>query len=339
MDMSEVLLIGEPGRVFSDAGALSWRVCADTLGGIEAAAKTRFDVVAVEMNTPAVKLRPVLATLRKHSQGAKVVLVSRMYDEPAAIRLVADRSYGVILADDYVVCPLRVEQFCRSVTGREHLRQDAAIPGEAADIDLEAKIRHLEKLATEDDLTRLKNRRYLWEFAGQIIERARNDHGRVTLLIFDIDNFKNYNDIYGHSAGDEVLRQAAVMMRHCCRKHDVVARIGGDEFAVVFWDDPVCPRTAAQKERRISSADHPNEVLAIARRFRKEVENTELHLLGSEGKGLLTISGGLASLGRDGWTAQELFNQADGALLGAKRSGKNRIYLVGQPENDIDKIE
>jgi two-component system cell cycle response regulator len=339
MDMAEVLLVGEPGRVFSDAKALSWRVCADTLGGIEAAAKTRFDVVAVEMNASAARMRPVLATLRKRSQGARVILVAQMYDEPAAMGLVADRSDGTGLADDYLVCPLSAKQFCDQVAGRNRLFQAESGGGKTPDAALQARISHLEKLATEDDLTRLKNRRYLWEFAGQIIERAKNDHGRVTLLIFDIDNFKHYNDQYGHSAGDEVLKQAAVMMKRCCRKHDVVARVGGDEFAVVFWDDPKCPMTADKEERRTSSADHPKEVLAIARRFRKEVENADLHLLGREGRGVLTISGGLAGLGRDGWSAEELFNQADGALLDAKRSGKNRIYLVGHPENDIDKID
>ena len=177
------------------------------------------------------------------------------------------------------------------------------------------------------------------------------------MLVFDIDNFKHYNDVYSHSAGDEVLKQAAVLIRRCCRGHDVVGRIGGDEFAVVFWDDPQRKALGVPvrgDERRSARADHPKEAIFIAKRFVRELEiaefgphfvgpgadkmRTQLHLLGPEGKGVLTISGGLASFPRDGSTIQELFQQADKALLEAKRSGKNRIYLVGKPQSDISDI-
>jgi PleD family two-component response regulator len=206
------------------------------------------------------------------------------------------------------------------------------------------RIRHLERLATEDDLTGLKNRRYIWEFSRQIIERTARENGRVTLLVFDIDDFKHYNDLYGHHAGDEILRQAATLMKRCCRAHDVVGRIGGDEFAVVFWDDPQQDSArAAGADRRSASADHPRQAISIAKRLVRELETTELSTsgdLGPTGKGVLTISGGLASFPRDGGTIQELFEQADKALLEAKRSGKNRIYLVGKPQagaTDINK--
>jgi two-component system cell cycle response regulator len=168
----------------------------------------------------------------------------------------------------------------------------------------------------------------------------------VTLLVFDIDDLKRYNDLYGHLAGDEVLKQAAVLMQRCCRGHDVVGRIGGDEFAVVFWDEPQAKQIGAPAEgtteRRSAKADHPKEAISIAKRFVKELEKSDLSALvglGPEGKGVLTISGGLASFPRDGLTIQELFQQADKALLEAKRSGKNRIYLVGRPQSDIADID
>ncbi|MHC4762062.1 MAG: GGDEF domain-containing protein, partial [Planctomycetota bacterium] len=179
-----------------------------------------------------------------------------------------------------------------------------------------------------------------WEFARQIIEHAKQTNGRVTLLVFDIDNFKHYNDVYSHSAGDEILKQAAVLMQRSCRGHDVVGRIGGDEFAVIFWDDPKRKTGPSEDERRSAQADHPKEAIFIAKRFRRELNKAELPLLGEEGKGVLAISGGLASFPRDGLTIQQLFGQADKALLDAKRSGKNRIYLVGKSQSsDISDIE
>ena len=77
----------------------------------------------------------------------------------------------------------------------------------------------------------------------------------------------------------------------------------------------------------------------MAKRFRKELGKAEFGLLGPEGKGTLTISGALASFPRDGSTMQELFARADKALLEAKHSGKNRIYLVGRPDSDIADVE
>jgi len=141
-----------------------------------------------------------------------------------------------------------------------------------------------------------------------------------------------------HFAGDEVLKQAAVLMKRCCRSHDVVGRIGGDEFAFIFWDDPHRKKKDSQRERRLAQADHPKEAIFIANRFRRELNKAELHLLGPEAKGVLTISGGLAGFPRDGQTVQQLFSQADKALLEAKRSGKNRIYLVGKPESPQDAL-
>jgi len=196
--------------------------------------------------------------------------------------------------------------------------------------------------ATTDDLTGLKNRRYILEFCRQILKHAQKENGRVTLLIFDIDNFKHYNDVYGHSVGDAILKQAAILMQRCCRAHDVVGRIGGDEFAVVFWDDPQPKTIGPEDERRSATVEHPKEVpkyIGIAKRFIKELGNADLHLLGPKGEGVLTISGGLASFPRDGSAVQELFQKADKALLEAKRSGKNRIYLVGKPRSDIADIE
>ena len=341
-DSRKILLIGDIGRTFLDADAISKLPCevyANMLDAIDAAAKNNFAAIAVVMSGLSAKLSSALRKLRQENCDAKIVLLAQMYEEPIAMQLVGSAETNANVADDYLICPIQATRFYESIMPTQGRR--AAEPRAPASIDTmaEAKIKQLEKLATEDDLTGLKNRRYIWEFSRQIIEYARVENGRVTLLVFDIDNFKHYNDVYGHSAGDEILKQAAVLMRRCCRRHDVVGRIGGDEFAVVFWDDTQLKPVGSESERRSTQAEHPKEAIFIAKRFRREFNKAELHLLGPEGKGVLTISGGLASFPRDGSTIQELFGQADKALLEAKRSGKDRIYLVGKPKSDIADIE
>jgi diguanylate cyclase (GGDEF)-like protein len=331
-DNPKILLIGDAEKFFSDGQdicGLGVEIRSNILDGIETAASGVFDLIAVAMSGSSAKLTSAIEALRTANSGsrrAKIILLAQMYQEPAARRLVGNGSNGGGMADDYLICPTTFSSF---VARRSSLESQAA-----SDEQRDTKIQELEELATTDELTGLKNRRYIWEFSRQIIELARKQNGRVTLLIFDIDDFKHYNDVYGHSAGDEILRQAAVLMRHCCRGHDIVGRVGGDEFAVIFWDDPHRKSADTEAERR-SAADHPKEAIFIANRLREELSKAQFPLLGPQGRGVLTISGGLASFPRDGSTADELFDQADKALLDAKRSGKNRIYLVGKPENDI----
>jgi len=339
-DTRKILLIGDIGRAFLDADTISKLPCevyADILDAIDAAAKNSFSAIAVVMSGMSAKLSSALRRLRQENCDAKIVLLAQMYEEPIAMQLVDSAETSANVADDYLICPIQATRFYESITGP--LATQGQHAPATVDATIEMKIKQLEKLATEDDLTGLKNRRYIWEFSRQIIEHAKKENGRVTLLVFDIDNFKHYNDVCGHSAGDKILKQAAVLMRRCCRGHDVVGRIGGDEFAVVFWDDTQRKPLKEETERRSATADHPKEAIFVAKRFRREFNKSELDLLGPEGKGVLTISGGLASFPRDGSTIQELFGQADKALLEAKRSGKNRIYLVGKPKSDIAAIE
>ena len=353
-DARKILLVGNVGKAFLDANAATEtrsEVCADMPEAIDIATRKNelghpadFAAIAIVMSGISAKLSSDLKALRDNCD-AKIILLAQMYEEPIAIHLVNSIYNGTSLADDYLICPVRPDNFYESVTTADQRSKAETAPPATIDTTTETRIRYLERLATEDDLTGLKNRRYIWEFSRQIIEYAKKENGRVTLLVFDVDDLKKYNDIYGHHAGDEILKQAAVLMRHCCRGHDVVGRVGGDEFAVIFWDDPQQERTAApskSEERRSTHADHPAEAITIAKRFVKELSKAELSTfggLGPGGKGVLTISGGLASFPRDGRTIEQLFQQADKALLEAKRSGKNRIYLVGKPQSDITEIE
>ena len=180
----------------------------------------------------------------------------------------------------------------------------------------------LHRLAVIDHLTEAYNRRYFYHLTDHILLRAARRNLRASLLLFDIDDFKHYNDTYGHASGDDILKQIANLMKGVTRSHDIVARIGGDEFAVLFWDAGQ-PRTPGSRM--------PENAFVLANRFRKAVENHAFPSLGPEAVGMLTISGGLAMFGRDGKTCRELLRKADEALRTSKRTGKNSITLIGSP--------
>lgn len=174
--------------------------------------------------------------------------------------------------------------------------------------------------ALTDPVSGLHNRRYLAETLPRLIERASREDLRVTALLFDIDNFKVYNDTYGHQAGDEIIREVGQLMQRCSRGHDVVVRYGGDEFVAVFWD--------ADEPRRAGS-QHPTDPLAVVDRFRDALLNHQFASLGPDTRGRLTISGGLATFPHTAEDAEGLLARADEALLAAKRQGKNRVLPFG----------
>jgi PleD family two-component response regulator len=188
----------------------------------------------------------------------------------------------------------------------------------------------LQKLAITDELTGLHNARYFRHFLTRIVDLARRKRFPVTLFMFDIDNFKQYNDLYSHCVGDGILKQTATLMKRCCREHDLVARIGGDEFAVVFWEKegPRVPRLPG-----VALGKPPQMPVDVLNRFRRLLAGQDLPGLGATGKGVLTISGGLAVFPYDAWDVEQLISAADNQLMQrAKKAGKNSIYLVGSEE-------
>ncbi len=172
----------------------------------------------------------------------------------------------------------------------------------------------LRTAALVDELTGAWNRRYFDGFLSAAMKHAHEHGHSVTVLYFDIDNFKRYNDAYGHGAGDEILRETVGLLQSVIRPTDRVCRIGGDEFGVIFHE-PQGPREP--------SSTPPASIREIAQRFQRQVSEHRFPKLGELAPGTLTISGGLASFPQDAATAEELVNRADELAMQSKREGKN----------------
>jgi len=176
----------------------------------------------------------------------------------------------------------------------------------------------LRRSAFTDPLTGAWNRRYFDSFLEAALNRARETRRTVTVLIFDIDEFKKYNDNYGHPAGDEILIETVRALKASVRPSDRVCRIGGDEFAVIF-DEPEGPRQAGSRP--------PESVYVLAKRVQRKIGESEFPKLGADAAGQLTISGGLAAFPWDGHDPETLLHRADDLACQSKRAGKNAITL------------
>lgn len=170
-----------------------------------------------------------------------------------------------------------------------------------------AKQRYKE-LSITDYLTQVHNRRFFMELFDQEFSRATRYKTDLSVIIFDIDNFKPVNDTHGHLVGDKVLRQLADLVRVEVRNHDVFARYGGEEFVLML------PQTSSQGAAQ------------VAEKIRARVEAASLAGLG---RGAITISMGLATLTADSLDdAKDLVAHADTALYRAKQKGKNRVEVA-----------
>jgi diguanylate cyclase (GGDEF)-like protein len=172
---------------------------------------------------------------------------------------------------------------------------------------LEQANRKLAELSTRDGLTGLANRRHFDESLQIEKARAAHAHRPLALLMIDVDYFKNYNDRFGHQAGDECLRQIATAIQSCARRaSDVVARYGGEEFCVISaYTD------AASSQELADSILHAVRSLAIPH--------------ASTPAGIVTVSIGYAVAKEvEGLTAENLLRAADQALYAAKAQGRNR---------------
>lgn len=168
----------------------------------------------------------------------------------------------------------------------------------------------LERQAHLDYLTGASNRRFFMQEAELELQRAIRHGLPLSLLMLDIDHFKQINDSHGHEAGDEALRNLVDVCRHSLRQIDVLGRLGGEEFAVLLPETPL------------------EQAVEVAERLRGEVQHSDISAGGSVFR--FTVSIGVSSLPGIQGTVSVLLSSADKGLYQAKRAGRNKVCVSGQ---------
>jgi diguanylate cyclase (GGDEF)-like protein len=167
--------------------------------------------------------------------------------------------------------------------------------------------RQMEDTANFDGLTRVFNKRHLLTQLSEQVFQAQKNLAHLSVFLFDIDNFKNYNDVNGHVAGDKLLKELATLIKENIRAESIFGRFGGEEFLLILPGS--------------SNA----EGLAVAEKLRGLIAQQDFDFAANQPLGVVSVSGGVATYPADAMDATSLLRRADEALYVAKGQGRNRV--------------
>ncbi len=230
----------------------------------------------------------------RYRTSSFVSIPLKLRSEPFGVINLADKTTGKVFSNDDLNLLMAIGGYISIALERHQLYE---------------KTRELKRIAITDSLTGLLNRRYFHERLLEEVERTRRHQLPVSLIMVDIDDFKSFNDRYGHQGGDEILRFFSHAIRKYIRAIDVPCRYGGEEFTVIL------PQTSKEDAEIIAN-----------RLCRGIAEKETLHRKFSA-YGTLAVSVGLATFPEDAKTPEELIRNADRALYKAKVQGKNQVVV------------
>ncbi len=250
------------------------------------------DVILLDLNLPDMKGFEVIKKLKQNpsTYPIPVIFISSVSD-------LADQERGFRFgAVDYVVKPIQVPLLRMRIKAHAKLYQQAIV---------------LEQLAATDFLTNVANRRKFNDVLGDEVKRSYRDGSSISLLMIDVDDFKLFNDYYGHGKGDECLVCVAKILREVAtRSSDCIARVGGEEFAMILPD----------------SSCEGAEV--IARNINQLISQAGIEHEFSKHDKKVTVSIGIRNIKPGEKDSQKsIYNEADKALYQAKTAGKNTYWV------------
>ncbi|OQX88946.1 hypothetical protein B6D60_00615 [candidate division KSB1 bacterium 4484_87] len=291
-------------RLFLTEGGYRVIFAEDGIEALQKVKKHSPDLILLDVMMPRMDGFQVCRHIKNNSQTRfiPIILVTALNEIESKIKGIEAG------ADDFIAKPFnKLELLARvkSLLRIKHLNKE-----------LQQKIRQLEeaqiklkKLAITDGLTGAYNYRFFKEQLEKELIRAKRHNNHISIVMMDIDYFKQYNDAHGHPAGDYVLRTIANILRNNIRNIDIAARYGGEEFALILIE-----------------TNHKAASI-VAEKIRKLIEDFNFKLEESQPSGKITVSMGVSTFPEDGKTFNELIDTADRRLYKAKEMGRNRVVL------------
>jgi two-component system, cell cycle response regulator len=255
----------------------------------------KFHTIVTELDTQENNSIEVVSKLQSMDSDIPIIVVTTYASVPTAVEAMKAGAY------DYITTPFNLDELKLVVQHsleRHNLKEEVK------------EKRHFQEMAIMDGLTKIYNRAYFNELIRREEDRARRYPQKFSLLMIDLDDFKKYNDTYGHPFGDLILEHTAQLLMRTIRTSDFVARYGGEEFVIIT------PQT-----------DKINASVLASRLLTKV--GKESIPVDDKTSVSVTISIGLATYTDDASTKDGLIQSADKALYQAKQLGKNRVCLFG----------
>jgi diguanylate cyclase (GGDEF)-like protein len=289
--------------------------------GLEIVASQSIDLIMLDMMMPVINGLEVLEILKSHLEWRviPVIIISALDEKEMMLSCIQKGSEDYLIKPyDRVLLKARVSACLdkKAVYDREVLTKQklelAYKELAMAYYELEIVKNELEALSQQDGLTGIANRRYFDTVLEREWKAAQREKNCISLILFDIDYFKKYNDTYGHLAGDDCLCQIAIVVSKVIKRpRDTLARYGGEEFAVILPDTT------------------PSGAIICAERIRYEIENLNIIHTSSQINPYVTASLGISTISPhiEILNSQQIIREADLALYQAKREGRNRVKL------------
>jgi two-component system, cell cycle response regulator len=274
--------------------------------------KARHEIVLTDIRMPLLDGLELLQRIRIKSPMTRVLILTSFASVASSIQALKDGAF------DYLIKPFESLDAVSSTVQRAVEHIEAAREREAALVDSlirkNMELGQLNKvfhdLASRDGLTGLYNHRYIQNTLQSEFERAQTNGHPLSVIVLDVDHFKDYNDSHGHLMGDYVLKTLADLLQHNVGDIDIVARWGGEEFVIV------CPKCT------------PESAHALAARLCKTIAAYPFEGRETQPKRYVSVSVGVAAMNHRTLDPSELIRAADAAVYEVKRNGRDGVRFM-----------